>query len=488
MKRHLLKVDRLFSASSRKEINLNRSLVCGLRQSSYFTSISDDSHSTDETLRTFSTNVNEKSNTSLPIDFPILHSRHLPPQVAPEIELGSLTEEILGADIGSFYSFDSNSNPYSVPEKETIDDFHAPRRPKHSRQYLQHDISDDFSQKVEYILRGHSKLIPSSIMSPSAQNQTNKISGNKLNKSTKELAGVMLQILQRVEKEGSYFQEQAEQARLDSQVPVLDDAQTSSSGDSTSSSPNEVDLFAPRKKPMVIEKPIQERYTSPGPTIAMYDLVLDAFALCGDIQTCLDIFERAKERHILDGSYDNQNPKTLLSIMTYNSVIRACANSPYIAPESVSDIGSESTQNVILRDLGLSTALNMYQELSTPNPSSKKQRNENDNDCGLSRNDATYAYLIQSIRKYIPACRSRGNISHALFINACNDGVCSAHVQKALLPLPKSNEDGELYQKWVTSVVCDKDEKEIIGINKRFPRKWKKNIAKLTHQGSHGLY
>ena len=68
-------------------------------------------------------------------------SHHTPP-VAPYDQLSSLATPILSAPFGSLYEFSpTDYQTYTNP----------------------HDVSDAITQQVEYIVRGHSALIPGSL-------------------------------------------------------------------------------------------------------------------------------------------------------------------------------------------------------------------------------------------------------------------------------------------------------------------------------------
>ena len=421
----------------------------------------------------------------------VTHSRyHLPP-VAPFDLVQSLTTEILSAPIGSLFAFDESD----------VKTFEHP-----------HDVSEKVTQKIEYILRGHSALICQSALDldllsdgknknlhtklrkdiPDKETEKDKYQSwedARASMAAQERLSFMEQLVDRLQKEGEFYQQQAEEHRKAQLLPTetntvaedSDNDEENTEGqqkDTTKTKPCVTRSFAPKQKPATVAKTIQEQYSTPGPTIHMYDLILDAYAISAlDVShnpnTTLEMLKKADaiyqaimKRHEIDGRHNNTNSKTIPTTITFNALIRTAANVPYLSDPShhtVSHLSKLDVPTQKVRDTALNIGLRTFEQMHS-------------SDC-VERNAATYKYVLQIIHKFIPECRSRGNIVRSYFDLACKEGVVDQNVTEAL----KNNGGGEPYTEWVEDIL-GKESKE-------FPRGWKRTLKKRqSNLGSAGLY
>jgi len=309
-------------------------------------------------------------------------------------------------------------------------------------------------------------------------------------------------LVQRMEQEGELYQQQAEDYRLSLLAPTtitefdndsdsylnLDDLTTKMDNkDETNQS------FAPKQKPASVTKTVHEKYSAPGPTTHMYDLLLDAYALCAaheaeslsstktttqsisapNVSDTLSMIEQAQNlhqkaivRHILDGDHLNINPKTIPTQITYNALIRTVSLSPYLSTtqNTTSHIPNLDIPTSKLRDTALNIALNTMREMEVS--------------VCIERNSMTWVYVLQTIQKYIPESRSRGNIVRALFhIAGDTDGVVNQQVLDALA----SNGGGEEYKSWIETRIQGKKYKDL-------NRKWFRLVNKTRCKTGNGFY
>ena len=215
-----------------------------------------------------------------------------------------------------------------------------------------------------------------------------------------------------------------------------------------------------------------------GPSIQMYDLVLDALSIQSSPQNVKvatelldDILDRYKALSAAKEYYESRGTKDCLSdeelstftalsqidislyaptAVSFNAVIRAAANA-HVDPHNEQE-----------RDLTLSSAfMTLY--------------NIHDSDC-VHRNSATFTYMLQVVEKLIPPSRSRGNIARGLFQKACDDGVVDNNVLNALEKI--SGGGGIDFDSWILQITESKE----------FPQKWRRNSKLRMHRHGGGLY
>ena len=446
-------------------------------------------------LRTFSTNasteprsrnavnINDKKEVTDSKQFhqllSVTHSRHHEPPIAPFEDIQKLSVEILSSPLGSLYSFDENDHKiYEHP----------------------HDISDELTQRVEFILRGHSALIPNSILDftsderfagqryiPNADTEPDRYKAwkeERTSMSIKDRLVLMKQLIRRLEEEGEHYQKRAEEYRLALLAPTIS-IEDDEKATSTPTLPLE---FQPKYSPPPV-KTIFERYSSPGPSIHMYDLLLDAYAICAEemskqinvkskkyaytapnseellmfLKEADSVYQKAKQRHDVDGRHNNINPKTILTPITFNALIRIASSIPYIQENTVENLSKLKTPTLKIRDSALTIGLRTYEEMHAC-------------DC-VDRNSQTYKYVFNVVKKFIPECRSRGHLVRGFFQQAIEDGVVNQVVIHALI----DNGGGQDYKEWLTNEILDKD-------LSTFPRNWTFLAKKRQYKQGNGLY
>jgi len=415
---------------------------------------------------------------------PTKHSRNMAPPIAPHDKLSKLTTNLLSSTPGTLFSYDSNDTTKKLTLKEEKE--------------LAIQRADVISQTFEYVLHGHSALLVGSIADkiyaleerndvPDEETESEKYQEwMKLRKGDSndgvmtplERASIMNQLLERIEEEGKVYVEM--RSRHLSQVAnvdqfrrhvgtkeedlVLDDdnfdssssSSSSSSSDSSSDSDNENDSSKFK------QDAVSSFGTTPGPTIAMYDLVLDALALTSTPTTpsvAKSMLLRIIERHELDGGYDNTNPLSIPTALSYNAVIRCCANVPIDFDVSTADEDGNK-KNIYVRDAAIDASFVTFDAMLRSDV--------------VERNSATYDYLIRAVTKLMPTSRTQGNIIYALYTKAREEGVYSEAVRQALMDA--SIEDiGEEFAKWFQNEVKEKDVLE-------YPQRERQNSRILRYQ------
>jgi hypothetical protein len=161
------------------------------------------------------------------------------------------------------------------------------------------------------------------------------------------------------------------------------------------------------------EEEEDEDCAGPGPTVDMWDTLLDTGAVTASRETPVDmarILRRVLERHDEDGGAErNTNPYTVPTILTFNAVLRGVANAPYVK-------GDDDDNAARMRDEALQTAFGVYDEMRFH----------------VDRNAATYAYMLRVVAKFLPPSKTRGNIAHGLWTHAKRNHVASRQVLEAL--------------------------------------------------------
>jgi len=157
-------------------------------------------------------------------------------------------------------------------------------------------------------------------------------------------------------------------------------------------------------------------FASPGPTVNMYDTILDTLACQAatsqdpvqDLATATHVYDMVIQRHLLDGGdyAATVNPHTRPTILTFNAQIRLAADLPWRDGDSVEH-----------RDDALTVATAAFQRT---------------HECGVvERNSASHMYLLQCFEKYMPASRIRGDMAHAILRLARYHGLLSPEIVAA---------------------------------------------------------
>ena len=160
------------------------------------------------------------------------------------------------------------------------------------------------------------------------------------------------------------------------------------------------------------EQTYMDDFALPGPTVAMYDMVLDAMACCPPSEPLLGkachMYQQIISRHVLDGNDDNNTMEfTRPTVLSHNAPIRVAAVQDYDAQSSL------RTSKVRLRDLAVGTAFDCFSRAAP------------------RRSSATYTYLLQTVAKYFPPSRIRGNVATGIWHHAAEEGLMAPAVCEA---------------------------------------------------------
>ena len=136
----------------------------------------------------------------------------------------------------------------------------------------------------------------------------------------------------------------------------------------------------------------------------------------------------------------NTQPQTAVSVISYNAPIRIAASLPY----EITDVST--------RDYALLMAFEAYDALA------HSERCE--------RNSATFAYILQTIAKYMPASRNKGNVAVGMFHMAQEEGCVDQTVLDAY-KMANTPSNGEEFESWSSS-----SEGKSVG---ELPHAWRRN-------------
>ena len=235
-------------------------------------------------------------------------------------------------------------------------------------------------------------------------------------------------------------------------------------------------------------KKFMEQFASPGPTLEMYNTLLDALALCAsEIKDPYTLvyhndfhprmvefwFQKVLERFEMDGGEDkNNNPHTVPNIVTFNAIIRLCAGLPYEHPEGSNENGEKSffsslasldpkyTIYRMQRDEALVAAVGAFDRLTHIKVA--------------DWSPATFAYMLRILGKYLPVGEMRGNCSIAMFFHASEAGCVDGFVVRELLaanhPSNTQAHDDWIKKQGITATVD--------GEGKRKPKGHSEDLAK----------
>ncbi|CAB9515724.1 expressed unknown protein [Seminavis robusta] len=345
-----------------------------------------------------------------PVALPFLHSRKkLAPACLDPSELKDHTDKILQTAVGDLIPFPRH---HGTLDRSTTDEGAW-------------TIGENSVQQVEYLMRGHAAQIPGTLW----QGWSNSGNGDTSGSSSDPLTCLeaMDALLERMAEEGTYYMQED---------GVYDD--------------DDDDLMLD--------------FASPGATVNMYDIFLDSLAVTAEqvgdprqfsarkasnlltARHAFDVFELLYQRHSLDGGEEsNDNKFTLPTQISYNAVLRTVANLHF------------DGQSEVHRDLALMVAF------STDNAMQQSKT--------LERNSATFAYLLQVIAKYIPACEFRGNVAHALWMQAKSSGVYNDQVMDAYFQAHEPSNSAR-HDEWL--------EKNLKGFDWRteVPQRWRRRVQK----------
>jgi hypothetical protein len=387
---------------------------------------------------------------------PFLHSyKTLAPACTDVEELKERTEHVLTTQAGNLFQFDRTSRDLSREDRDEA-----------WRQ------ADGSVQMVEYLMRGYSAQIPGTLWNVWAPNAT--VAEDPLTNLE-----TMVKLLDRMYEEGHFFMhvrkehlsqlewEEERQASID---PIVEDWRQFAREDTVvDDDDEEIEEKMEGLEDFEVDDDGDEEddtrndYALPGPTTEMYDVMLDSVAVtaaeagdpkafasrpASDILTAkfaLSVFDTILFRHGLDGGgVYNDNPHTMPTQISFNAVIRTAANLYY------------DGKNEVLRDSALMAAFGANDVMTHSN---------------VPQNSATYAYLIQVLAKYVPACESRGNMVHGLWKMARSDGVYNGDVQEAYLKASEPS-NSSAHDEWIEANLRGKDWRTDA------PQRWRRRVQK----------
>ena len=313
-------------------------------------------------------------------------------------------------------------------------------------------VSDSYSlqQKVEYLLRGYSSMLPGSI--------TNEISGKAPSGeiNADEIIKKMVKLLKRIEQEGNAYVEL--RSKLRSQLARVSESNQSDSeyNDSSSSDSeednDETNTDEDANDAWRMNALVRNFGAPPGPSAAMYDLILDAIAVSITssnnplelLHISHELYSKSLERFDLDSKagVDSLNPSSCPTTMTFNAVIRAATY-----PTDNEEVRDRSMENAFL-------AFNaMYHHPV------------------VNRSSSTYRYMLDMMNVHFPAGEIRGNIAAGMWEKAVQDKVVDTGLYESMKKLG-SVEHGQLFDNWWKSME-DKHNPDVNGYG--FPVVWGKN-------------
>ena len=443
------------------------------------------------------------------VSIPTRHSRHLPrPVCADAAELEATTASLLASRPGSLFTYEHGGGGAIGSlggSSNKADEYEAGLA-----------RSDVTTQKFEWTLGGHAAAIPGTVANASAaaciaaSGDASSASSYSLSKSKKHL-DAMVELLERIEEEGRIYVElrarvlnqQFGSGGVSSASSSSSDSSSDSGSSSSSDSDNETSTGAAKSQSAWRIQSLINRYgAAPGPSIYMYDALLDAIACCAERQQqqqhhhhqqqeqddssadmsmeylalARSVYERAMARHYADGGPNANNRLTVPTLVTYNAVLRTCA----AAVEYNSNNNALRVQ-VQLRDAALDLAFVVYDALNANSPtdpastsnavsknkSSKKVAGNNTSittttsTCTTSsaailpkRNSATYAHMLRVIARCIPPSPTRGNVAYGLWLSCTgHDGVLDGQVIQAFVEANTRNgSNGQQYDAFVAKV------------------------------------
>ena len=433
---------------------------------------------------------------------PTRHSRHVPrPVCTDSAELESTTASLLASRPGSLFTYEFNGAIYNTNGGKGSTTSSSSSSSKADEYEAGLARSDTTTQKFEWTLGGHAAAIPGTIIAAasagSTASTTSAASGN-----SKQHLDAMVELLERIEEEGRIYVEL--RARVLNQHyndnnTAAPDSSSSDSSDSDSDADTDTTSTSSAQSQSAwrIQSLINRYGAAPGPSIYMYDALLDAIACCAEqhaeqddtaeqdntadsssmpsmeyLALARSVYERALARHHADGGPNANNRLTMPTLVTYNAVLRTCAAVQYDA-DADADGSNEHEQ---VRDAALDLAFVVYDALnanapsdpaSTSNAVSKNKSSKKVNKAKVTagttantgtgmpqRNSATYAHMLRLIAKYLPPSPTRGNVAYGLWLSCTgHDGVLDHQVIQAYVEANTRNgSNGKQYDAFVAKV------------------------------------
>jgi hypothetical protein len=395
--------------------------------------------------------------------FPSRHSRkRFPPLCKDLVELNDLTQSVLEATPGTLFAYQDG--------KDSMEQAW--------------DAADVSVQKVEYLLRGYAFHIPGTQWNRWTPSDPQGKPDNAL-ETMQSLVGRMLD-------EGhAYMTVRAN--RMEETHGIREDVEGASprislgesasnfgnlfeagkSNDSESiteisgnNTPvNSANALAPKSEENENRKSYLDDFAFPGPTVVMYNALLDSMAcLAKDgsvnpIQAKL-CMENVLWRHTIDGGdAGNRNPSTRPSVLPFNAAIRVAAELRY-------DATRKDPENLLLRDEALLLAFGTFDAVTHSRVAES--------------NSATYKYLLGAVAKYLPPSLSKGNIAYGMWTHARLQGLIDPTVIAAYATANEPS-NGELFDAWARDTLNGKNVTDL-------PQKWRRNSFTRRFHGREATY
>ena len=329
---------------------------------------------------------------TLPIisnSIPFRHSIKAPPKVLrhQSKELQQFTEQLLTASPGALYQYQ---------------DSHTTR--DHAWKAAESTV-----QLAEYVLRGHASWIPGSIYYKKTKN--NEDSAPTL--TVAQHVAQMQAILTRLQQEGQVYM----QLRHERLAQKFQERQAVAAAAMNMEEGAEVPTLADTTK----------QFAPPGPTVGMYDVLLDSMAVTTTTSTDAEpattttpiefvtLLRQLHAAHTLDGGdATNTNLATFPTMQSFNATLRGIASCEFSTPSQADD--DLELECEVIRDQAME-AFGIYNSMA--HTTSDR----------LRRNSATITYMLQIVTKYIPTSRTKGNIAFSIWMQATKEGIVDSNHQ-----------------------------------------------------------
>jgi len=358
---------------------------------------------------------------------PTRHSRYLPPRICLDaVELAEETQKLLTAKPGTLFSFQGHEELH-LHESENA-----------------WRLCDEISQRFDYLLKGYSSQVDGTIMN----RMYNTAAAATTNSDPAQAIANMAELLNRIDEEGQTYMQLRQQMFI--QV-MQEEMRKQENGDDDENSDFMEQINREVRSQMGVpserngdhgdnshashtdnddedgsdydfgDKNLSS-FAYPGPTISMFDTFLDTLAVHPTAATpdrVLNVFKSLIQRFDEDGgTTNNTNIHTTPTALSFNGVLRACANTPNT---------SDAT-----RDAALFASFSVYDAFG---------------EYLQPRNAATFAYMIQVVTNFIPPSLTRGNIGLALYKAACEERVLDDIVVDAMRNLHAVS-NGQVHDEW----------------------------------------
>jgi hypothetical protein len=412
---------------------------------------------------------------------PFKHSRKKRPPVCTDLQLlQELTEQVLTAPVGSIFKF-SERFPNQVAIAAASDE-----------SWLQADAA---VQEVEFLMRGHARCVKGTRWNEwIVANDDNSLEAAG---SPEQAVQTMMALTDRMYEEGQKYMV-LRAARLEELFGPKDlgaGEQVALLGEKgkqvvrgTDNMKTQIEAFAKSERMLEgsdgeeeeeafehefdehIQQPAtyMNDFALPGPTVNMYDTLLDALAasahdgvVASPADTANDVFHDIMGRHILDGGdLSNTNVHTRPTLMSFNAAIRVAATQSF-------DQTDKNPANIERRDQALLVAFGCFGALSESKI--------------LERNSATYCYLLQVVAKYFPASRIRGNVAKGMWHHACTQGLIDQSVMDAFVSANEPS-NGPVFDNWLQQNIKGKTKKDLPHT------KWVRHSRSRRYQANEATY